>query len=245
MGVYSTRWHFKLNILPKKFTLIILSSNKLYGLKNCIDGYKKINNRYFEKILVDDGSVDGSLEFAKSCEFFDQIISLPPPSAKRCNTLRNMGINASTNDYILLIDCDTIPYSTIFDGHEIVLSMGDHILSAGGRTHHFPYTLRFFKNDERKELTGNYFTKLSWFQCYGCNMAFSKKIWEKIEGFDEDFNGAWGFDDIDFAFRAESIGAQIWSHHLSSCIHLCHKCSIDHDINAKKFQQKIKKYHID
>ena len=146
-----------------------------------------------------------------------------------------MGVKTSANDYILLVDCDTIPSETIFDGHELALSMGDHILSAGGRTHYDPDTLQFLKNDERGELTGRYFRKLRWFKCYGCNMAFSKKLWEMIDGFDEKFNEAWGFDDIDFSFRAEKVGSQVWSHHFSSCIHLHHESNIDKLTNLDKF----------
>ena len=33
-------------------------------------------------------------------------------------------------------------------------------------------------------------------------MAFTKKVWEKVSGFDETFDGTYGWEDIDFGIRS-------------------------------------------
>lgn len=40
-----------------------------------------------------------------------------------------------------------------------------------------------------------------WDYMHGCNVIFRKEDALKINGYDEDYDGRWGFEDIDFAYR--------------------------------------------
>ena len=50
-----------------------------------------------------------------------------------------------------------------------------------------------------------------WMSWWGLHTAFTKKAWEKINGFDEAFDGVYGMEDIDFGHRLKMSGsAMAW-----------------------------------
>lgn len=58
--------------------------------------------------------------------------------------------------------------------------------------------------DPRMKGSGLYVcTPVEWEANYAC---FGKEIWKKIGGFDEDFDAGWGYDNVNFAERAQLAG---------------------------------------
>jgi len=89
----------------KLTSIVILGFNEVEYTKLCIDSIFKYTNRPFELVLVDNGSSDGT------GEYFDSI-----PGAKVIKNKENLGfakgcnqgIEASSGEYILLLNNDTI-----------------------------------------------------------------------------------------------------------------------------------------
>jgi len=45
--------------------------------------------------------------------------------------------------------------------------------------------------------------------CHGCNMGIRRIDLQNVGGFDEDFDGYWGYEDIEFGYRIWAQGAKI------------------------------------
>jgi GT2 family glycosyltransferase len=57
----------------------------------------------------------------------------------------------------------------------------------------------------------------NWF--YGCNVAVSRAAAIEVGGFDEAFNGAWGYQDIEFGYRLFSIGTFLVAEQRALALH--------------------------
>ena len=72
-------------------------------------------------------------------------------------------------------------------------------------------------------------TPVEWEANYAC---FGKEIWENIGGFDEDFDAGWGYDNVNFAERAQLAGYNTFLDMDNQC--LCY--SHIHLLNEKTFR---------
>ncbi len=85
------------------FSVIIPSYNRKEKLKNAVDSVLAQDDRDFEIIVVDDGSVDGTSELA--CLYKDRIRYIYQQNSG-VSAARNSGILSSTAPYITLLDSD-------------------------------------------------------------------------------------------------------------------------------------------
>jgi len=143
---------------------------------------------------------------------------------------RNMGIQQAKYDYIIGMDSDVIlnehfleniyqklskdrstPYMVTAE-RWFVSTEGftdDELLDDYTVTEKYPRILskaNYFKERDNRFSHGNIVANVTkgwqpWAYFYGMHTAFPKKIWEKIGGYNEVYDGYWGYDDIHFAWE--------------------------------------------
>ena len=93
-----------------------------------------------EVIVVDNGSVDGSADVARS---FDGVLVIRNTENKGAGGARNQGIAAATGEFLLLLDCDTYVVDdvigrslTLLDGRPEVAMLACELRFPDGRRQH-------------------------------------------------------------------------------------------------------------
>lgn len=229
-----------------KYSVVICSYNKLEYLKRVVEGFRAIEDfDEHEYILSDDFSTDGTLEWADESGFFEHIVGMEDEGEYRLNTIRNQGILAASSDFVVLLDADCVPQPRYFEGHDYVFELDQRRLSVGFTDFFNTEGTKAVNMDHRRPwLKGGNECKIGWMSAYGGNIAIPKKIWNEVGRFDEDFNGAWGLDDAEFAYRAHLAGVDIVMHRHAVVHHLRHPHTGTKQMrqgkgpNTKKFKKK-------
>ena len=228
----------------RRYSVIICSYNKLESLKKVVASLSEID-RDNEYILSDDYSTDGTIEWAKESGFFDQIIEMKEDKGYCLNTVRNNGIRAAKNQIAVLLDADCVPEPDYFNGHDIVFDKTLRCISVGFTNFFNTDGTKLLKNNHRLKWLGtNKQFDIKWNAVYGGNIAIPRNIWAEVGQFDERFNGAWGLDDAEFAYRATTLDIPMVIHNLSLVRHLQHPVSGTVEMrsgrgpNTKKFKDK-------
>jgi glycosyltransferase involved in cell wall biosynthesis len=213
------------------YSVVILSYNKLPQIQKTVAALNA--NQVRELILCDDCSNDGTYEWAKSCGRFNHMWQKETHDKYSLNTLRNKGVELASEPYVVFLDADCVPQANYFEGHDAVFKCFPECISIGFT---FPCDERgesILMNDPRLRGGDNPLNSMWWGECFGGNIAFTKSIWENAGKFDEEFNGSWGFEDLDFAYRASLKGTQFYSHRATVARHLRHPPTV-HDHYAGK-----------
>jgi len=144
---------------------------------------------------------------------------------------RNMGIQQAKYDYIIGMDSDVILNENFLENMYQFLSSkpnnvpymvtaerifvcteghtDDKLLEDYGETERYPRILskaNYFKPRDNRFSHGQILENVKkgwqpWAYFYGMHTAFPKKIWQKIGGYNEVYDGWWGYDDIHFAWE--------------------------------------------
>lgn len=165
-----------------------------YGkyLDEAIQSVLKQSEQPHEIICVSDGAIDNSVEIAKK---------YPVKIIEKVNgglsSARNAGIKEATGDYMMSFDSDDIMRPDCIKEHmklvgeNKVVTCG--LMAFGAES----YTARPQKATLDILLTRN---------CIYSNSVFSKKLWEKVGGFDEEMRQ--GLEDWEFWIRLAKAGAE-------------------------------------
>ena len=187
----------------------------------------------FEVIVSDDGSTDHTQdivsEFADSAEF-PVLMTSHPHDGFQLARCRNEGVAVSSGEYLLFLDGDclippdhlSIHYrrrrpGRVMGGHTILLE--EHV-SRG-------LTLEDIRNGEFVHAgSASEHRRLRWMafkarlynltrhrrrpKLYGGNIGIWRSDYERINGYDLNFNG-WGCEDDDLAIRLRMLGLQVQS----------------------------------
>jgi glycosyltransferase involved in cell wall biosynthesis len=171
---------------------------------------------------------------------------------------RNAGIRLASYDWVACLDADCIPGSSYFGsldrhvdqtaGPRPILTAervfidaagmtASEITASPGRLESAPrarsasnYHLTEDRRLSRLRLPAMADQPHPWDVIHGCNVVFRREAALEIGGYDETYDGCWGYEDIDFAFRMvsdagctpvyadgchvfhqERIGSDIWS----------------------------------
>lgn len=223
-------------------SIIVCNYNLLHHLKIVVTEIKKLSPDS-EIILADDHSSDGTQEWAKSCGFFDKIYVKPVREPYCLCTIRNEGIRLSTKSHILLLDSSCFPSRWFFASHIEVLNSGSKIVSQG-----IVNWMKDWSLPQQKEtlFIKDKIVKTGWKYALGGNLAFPKDVWFFLNGFDENFNGSYGWEDNDFVLRAEKLGYSVYTHEMSIVYHLKHDPTCQKAINnkMKNFELMTKKHDL-
>ena len=201
------------------FSILIPSYNNLAYLKLCIESIKK-NSTYNHQIIVhiNEGS-DGSLEYIKNlnCEFTYSKQNIGMPSAL------NKASRLANNDYIV-ISHDDFYYCPNWDiefkkeidlyNHNDFYLSGNTILDIESNDKLQSKSLDAGKTielfDENKLLNNLHRVKtLNWQGTTKCPGLIHKDIWNKVQGWSEEFFPTGG-DDTDFALKLWNSNVRIF-----------------------------------
>lgn len=165
-----------------------------------------------EIIVVDDDSIDDSVEFVE--KNYPAIILIKQRKHSGFSTSVNTGVRKSTGEIVVLLNSDVEPEANFLDAllpHfdnqklfavgclEISHENGREILRGRGLAH---WDKGFYVH-KRGDINQ---TDTAWVS--GGSGAFNKMIWNTLGGMDELFNpGYW--EDIDLSYRAFQSGYQI------------------------------------
>ena len=202
-----------------KVSIIVLNWNGKKFLKNCLDSLQKVTYSPLEIIVVDNNSTDGSQEFVKTN--YQKVILIENKENYGFAKGNNIGFKASTGDYILILNNDTVVTSNFLsplikdfeDNPEIAclqpqirLSKDKELLDGVGAfltftgfLYHFGYL--------KDRMEPKYNKKMRIFSAKGACMLLRKKAIEKVGLFDEDFFIF--FEETDLCFRLWLAGYSV------------------------------------
>jgi glycosyltransferase involved in cell wall biosynthesis len=212
-----------------------------------------------EIIVTDDGSTPETCDFVRDLlatigrhsSIETVFVTHERSSPYRLNTIRNSGIQKAGGDLILLLDGDILLPREFLSGHEQVhqsiLKMGTRALVSCVRKNISKSGIieegrkSEWGQELDRELSSSPWTELelepeqTLSQC-----SFFKDDWERVGQFDTDFDGHWGFDEIEFAYRMKNAGVRLTCHGLVYHIDEGPGAgSRDHSHNNKLYLRKI------
>ena len=207
-----------------RFSIVVVNYNKSGYLERVATNIKNIAVGS-ELILSDDHSDDGSWEWAKASGLFDKIFRKENREEYCLCTVRNEGIRLATREFVVLLDADCYPCSEYFINLTKLINEVNHsrIVAVGLTDHYNKDGDKILLEDPRKVyLGGNLICDIGFRDAFGGNVCFPVSLWKQVGGFDEDFNGFWGYEDIEFAYRCQKAGAKLVSRHGVLVKHLQH-----------------------
>ena len=187
-----------------------------------------------ETIVVDDGSdppLDEPLTHFEDC--LNIMYIRQEHRGYRVATARNKGIKQASGDIIICLDSDMLPVPELIEVHERLISQHSPAATIGYRRHIdastiTPEVIRTSFDmirqlpdipsvsndgkalDRRLPEFANFHTHPAPFNCfYSCNVSFRKSEAVQVGLFDEDFNGHWGYEDIEFGYRLWRSGVRL------------------------------------
>jgi O-antigen biosynthesis protein len=187
-------------------SVVVCTYNGAATLRDCLEGLLRLDYPYFEVIVVDDGSTDGTAGLVAGYPF--RLIST---ENRGLSSARNTGLYAATGEIVAYIDDDAYPdphwlrylaYSYLTTSHAGM--GGPNLLPASDGpiatcVFHAPGgPVHVLTTDEVAE------------HIPGCNMSFRREVLLEIGGFDEVYRTAG--DDVDVCWRVQHTGRTIGFH---------------------------------
>jgi GT2 family glycosyltransferase len=225
-----------------KLSIIIICWNDLKVIPDCLRSiYATTHGTTFEVIVSDNGSTDGSIEFIRAN--FPQVQVIENGRNLRFAKANNVGIRASTGQYVLILNPDTIIHEgaldqmVVFaDAHSKSGAFGCRVLNADGS---YQESARPFRSTRGEWITALGLRRLarfsSWFtsDAYvgwkgeterevdwvsGCFILARGDLLRRIGGFDEQF--FYYFEDMDLCRRIRHAGTSILYNPRATITHL-------------------------
>ncbi|WP_299496011.1 glycosyltransferase family 2 protein [uncultured Shewanella sp.] len=202
--------------------------NTLHGYANQTYSYDN-----FEVILIDNNSSHKEIIdcYHQYRDKFNLSLFFRPKLLNNfsLNSARNLGVNIANNKWCVFSDSDCIPSPDYLSNiNDEITSKGENICLTGLRefihveninTHKMNIDNNHLNNCPRVHSPSNYgllkdrrlgkieylpHTEHPWGHFYGCNMVFKKQDILDVGLFDEYYDGSWGYDDIDLAYKVIS-----------------------------------------
>jgi len=197
-------------------------------LYNCIDSiYKNISIKDFELIVVDNASTDNSINRIKSS--FESVKIISSNSNLGYSGGCNLGATHASGKYLLFLNNDTEHSSEwieklvhFLDSNSNIAAVQPKILNiynkklfdyAGGTGGFidkfcFPFVQgRIF--DTLEEDHGQYNNPSKIFWASGAAIMIRSNVFKELEGFDKIYFSY--MEEIDFCWRVQSLGHEVWS----------------------------------
>jgi GT2 family glycosyltransferase len=233
-------------------TLVLVCRNRAQQLPIVLAAIAANNPRPAEVLLADDASKDESIAiFQRLCRQLGlsgrALAHERGEKLFRINSMRNAGLRASRTDQVILLDADHVPSATHIAAHLKMLDGGPKSLSFGPRLEsasadgtgpvnfmwgHEPYGAMSPSPGEPLPY---------WQLVAGSNLGMHRAFAEEIGFFDSDYDGAYGYDDVDFNYRAQQRGGKFFGEFAAHVIHLPHEPALggrDGTRNAELFRRK-------
>jgi len=214
-----------------KLSIVILCWNDLKVIGNCLRSiYSGTHATQFEVIVSDNGSTDGTVEFIR--EAFPGVRVIENGANLRFSKGNNVGIQASTGEYVLILNPDTIIHAGSFDRwidfadkHPEAGGFGCRVLNPDGSYQvsgrPFPtiwrewlaalylrplgYLSDIFISDRYVRWKGDTERTIDWQS--GCCLMVREELLKQLGGFDEQFQ--YYYEDLDLCHRVWIAGYPI------------------------------------
>jgi len=238
-------------------SIIILTRNRKLLLQDCLNSLvNNLKNLSYEIIVVDNASTDDSAQVANN---FAKATLIKNKKNLGVAAGRNLGIHRAKGDFIVFLDDDTYitedPFSKIIEfmrKDKDVGIIGPKILYPNGNLQEsvrsfptpisvfwrgtflhkiFPNT-NFYKNYILKDFNHQEIKEIDW--VLGACQFIRKEVFETIGFLDEKF--FFGYEDIDFCFRAKKKGWKIVYYPFSSIYHYYARESAKGLLNKPKLE---------
>jgi len=197
------------------FSILIPSYNNLPYLKLCIESIQKHSSMNHEIIVhLNEGS-DGSLDFLKSQNIK---FSHSDTNIGLCSSINNAA-KLSSCDYLLYAhddmyfcpDWDTVLANEIKQLHHDLFYLSGTMIEVKRGAHIAFDCGESYKNFDEKKLLNN-FKNLLFYDHQGSYFAphlVSKRVWNSVSGFSEEFNPGFG-SDPDFNMKLWNLGVRLF-----------------------------------
>lgn len=199
-----------------KISIVIPNFNGAHYLEPCLESIRSttLQSRYFETIVVDNGSQDNSCEVVNHFTPWVKLIAMDYNTG--FSGAANIGIKASQGEFVVLLNNDTV----IADGflEELIhcIEQDEKLFSVSSSMLRFnerniiddagdQYTLMGWSYQRGNGYNKKKFNKNSdcFSSCAGAAI-YCKEIFEKIGYFDENFFAY--MEDVDIGYRARLYG---------------------------------------
>lgn len=167
-------------ILPK-ISVIVTTYNSSLVLEKCLQSIKNQSYKNVEIIVVDNNSLDNTVEIAKKYTSYIYYTG-PERSAQR-----NYGINKSTGDFLVIIDSDMFLSESICE--DVVIEFIKDELKLGLVIPEESFGIGFWANCKRLER--KFYIGVDWMEAA---RAFRKNIILDLGGYDEENTGTEDYD---------------------------------------------------
>ena len=198
-----------------KISVICCTARKEAGIKEMLKSLEKQTYKDFEFVLVDKAWESRDEDFivmlndtSVNCKY---IKDKSEHGFVSIASARNLAVDNSSGEWIVSVDDRTLFYSNTLELHAQAIDEGWDAMAGFSDFHHEGIFAdkEPDKEDKRAEHpnAGNGPYASSHF--YGYHMGFSKKAWAKVRGFDETYDGVYGWEDVDFGIRLGNAGAVV------------------------------------
>jgi GT2 family glycosyltransferase len=206
--------------MDTKLSIIIPNFNGKLFLKTCLDSIEKQNYSFYEIIIVDNASSDGSAEYIK--ENYPEIILIQNKKNLGFAAAVNQGIKISTSEYMFLLNNDVELEPDCISSLLNCIEKDENIFAVSSKM--VQYNDRSKMDDAGDEYTilgwtckvGNgkspdlYTTERKTFSACAGAAIYRKNILDKLKYFDENFFAY--MEDVDISYRA-----RIWGYKCVYC----------------------------
>lgn len=214
-----------ISMLKDKLSIIILNYNNKNIIFKSINSLLKYNTYYnYEIIVVDNGSTDGSYELLE--KKYKNKIKLLKNTKNGCSSGRNLGVSASSREYIMFLDSDqwaTNPYW--LSAYETILNNYDNIgligwaagfFNKSGFAYHvvdsFPY----------RYMPANLLARKDIGYLGSGGMLLKKELFDSVGGFDLKYDPTC-YEDTDFSLKIRNTKYEFVYCPYLGIIHLPHQ----------------------
>jgi glycosyltransferase involved in cell wall biosynthesis len=251
-------------------SVVVATYNRPDALGAVIRSLEKQSDRQFEVVVADDGSGSDTEDVVKRAQTSLQAPLThvwQEDTGFRLAAVRNLATSRARGDYLIYLDGDCIVRQNFVRAHRDLAEAGwcvtgGRVLLSEGFTHQALASgiaiedwsiadaavaaLQGKINRARSlpRLPLGPLRKLGarrWQRLRGCNFSAFRSDVERVNGFDECFQG-WGFEDSDFAARLIESGVRLKNGRLATNVyHLWHPDNErkSQELNWQRLQQRI------
>ena len=202
-------------------SVIIINFNGRHHLDECFKSLYRMNypKAYFEIIMVDNGSVDGSIEFVQ--EEFTEVRVIRNNTNEGFAKPNNDAARVAKGEYLAFLNNDmrvdknwlkelvyTIKENDIeCAGSKIINWYGDKIDFVGGSLNFYGHGFQYDFGKPASEVEGKYSSDQEILFACGGAMIINREVYLEVGGFDEDYFAY--FEDVDLGWRLWILGYKI------------------------------------